>query len=431
MLYCSGLVLALFFFSHSKAQVDPCATTEKMVPIGTAGEEDMLRVYENIDATYMNKSGDALIFPTVVHIIHYGTIGDISDSQVVDGLRIVNEDFNRMNTDTSVTREYFKPFASAVGFKFVLAKLDSNGNPTSGIVRFDTSATPHPEPTDSDFNNVKFMSHWPAHMYYNIWLVISIQGGASGYAQYPGTNFTYGGPWETWGIVVKSNQWGTIGTSSADGRTGTHEVGHTFGLYHTFLSGTATCGSVCDTTGDEVCDTPPARYDNSYCYVTDNTCDNDTSGASSYLIDSIDQIENYMSYNSCQNMFTEGQSTRMRGFITSFPILQGLSSDSNLIATGLLPPLSVNEKAKGKKIRFSVYPNPGSGYFNVDIFGLGYEILYLTVCNSLGQEIMRLNKITNRSSSNYSFNLRSYPSGLYSVTLHTSTGVSSTTLIKE
>ncbi|HIO71627.1 MAG TPA: T9SS type A sorting domain-containing protein [Flavobacteriales bacterium] len=425
-------MMLVLLISFAVAQDHPCATGDKIIPIGLAGEGDLGRIHENITAAKTaGKSGDTLIFPTVVHIIHYSGFGDISDSQVADGLRVINEDFNRMNADTSVTRDYFKPFASAVGFKFILAKLDSNGDSTSGIVRFDTAATPHAEPFDSDFDNVKFMSHWPAHMYYNVWLVRSIQGGGAGYAQYPGTNFTYGGPWETWGIVVRNDQWGTIGSSNADGRTGTHEVGHTFGLYHTFLSGSANCGSVCDTTGDEVCDTPPAKDVNSSCNVTDNFCSNDTSGSSPFASDSVDQIENYMSYNSCQNMFSEGQRTRMRGFIAAFDTLQGLSSDANLIATGLLPPLSVPDIDGEGRMAFTIYPNPGAGRYTLKINPVVNEPIQVTVCNVLGQEILQLHELENHGYAKYALDLSAYPSGLYGVTLVTKGGVSSRKVLKE
>ena len=368
---------------------DKCGTGPSLIPENAQGVADLQNIRTRIaNAPFAKQQGDTLIFPTVVHIIHLNGVGNITDAQVADGLRIINEDFNRENPDTAATKSVFKPFASAVGFKFVLAKLDSVGDSTSGIVRIDTSATPHPEPFSSNFDNCKKISHWPANKYYNIWVVRYIQDGAAGYAQYPGTNFTYGGPWKTWGIVVRHDQWGTIGTSNADGRTGTHEVGHTFGLYHTFLNTSAGCGSICDTTGDEVCDTPPNTLTTS-CSQFSNTCSNDTLGTSFYDSNVVDQIENYMSYNSCQNMFSEGQKNRMRGFVASFPTLVGLSSDSNLLATGIIDEIPIgiaDNKELVSGIRVS--PNPFVSNVNVVIETTGKQALYkIRVVNVLGQEV--------------------------------------------
>ncbi len=157
-------------------------------------------------------------------------------------------------------------------------------------------------------------------------------------------------------MIIKSSVFGTIGTSTADGRTATHEIGHSLGLYHTFLSFSAGCAAECDTTGDEVCDTPPATP-TSACDTSSNTCSNDTLGPSAYTNDVIDQLENYMSYNSCQNMFSQGQTNRMQGFIDAYTLIQGLGADTNLVATGLLQlPIGI---ASESNISFSmeIWPN--------------------------------------------------------------------------
>jgi len=390
------LTILLFSILPAFAQLDPCGTGDKMIPRGNGSLKaynSLQRIHENIQFLQSaGKISDTIIFPTVIHIIHDNGVGDITDEQVMDGLRVINEDFNRMNADTSDTRDVFKPFAAAVKFKFLLAKLDSNGDSTTAIVRVDTSLIPHPEPTSQDFDNVKFISHWPSDMYYNIWLVRAIQDGPLGYAQYPGTDFTYGGPWETWGVVMRNDQFGTIGSSSAaDGRTATHEIGHTFGLYHTFLSSSAGCGSKCDTTGDEVCDTPPNTSSFS-CPQTKNSCSNDTSGPSAYTTDVVDQLENFMSYNSCQNMFSQGQRTRMKAMIASFPTLQNLSSDANLIATGLmLPTFAEMEDRNLAEINPLISPNPITDQFTVS-FGLQKPpedfSLYLT--DALGRKVLSI-----------------------------------------
>ncbi|MBL4653254.1 MAG: zinc-dependent metalloprotease [Flavobacteriales bacterium] len=380
---------ALAFFvclnSLGYSQDEKCATVSSLKHSGQPASEiaEIERIKQIIDQQYYSRDQDnILIIPTVVHMFYYTIesieleLGNISDEQVIDGLRVLNEDFSRQNADTTDTNPLFKEYAASIGFEFRLAQIDPNGQPTNGIVRIDTSMIPDPEPTEPNFNNVKYLSQWPADKYFNIWIVRSIAGGSLGYAQYPGTDFTYGGPWETWGPVVINSQWGTIGTSSADGRTATHEVGHCFGLYHTFLSQTASCGAECDTTGDEVCDTPPSLLDFNCAII--NSCSNDSLGSSPYPNDVIDQMENFMSYNSCQNMFTNGQKSRMLGFYNAFDTIVGLSTYSNLIATGVIPITTTEETIKSG-ISLKLYPNPTSEHLTIEIltpFTLGEIYLY-------------------------------------------------------
>ncbi|HIL66593.1 MAG TPA: hypothetical protein EYG43_01750, partial [Flavobacteriales bacterium] len=268
------------------AQSNWCGTSDKMIPSNPTIQEQNLmhKIRTTIANSSFNKSQDSLlIIPTVVHIIHFNGNGDITDLQVQDGMRVINEDFRRTNADTINGNPLFYPFADDCRIEFRLAKLDQNGDSTTGITRTDTSIYPHPEPTNANFNNVKYVSHWPSNMYFNIWLVRHISGGALGYAQYPGTAFTYGGPWVTYGPTIRSYEWGTIGSSTSDGRVGTHEIGHCLGLYHTFLSFSTGCGAECDTTGDQVCDTPPTTP--TFDCDTSNLCSNDLLGPSAFTMD--------------------------------------------------------------------------------------------------------------------------------------------------
>lgn len=264
--------------------------------------------------------------PVVFHVIHTNGPENISREQILDQIRVLNNDFNLLNGNRTKLRSVFNGLAADCQIKFELAKIDPNGNCTEGINRVYSSAGVQ---MDMTTEKVKSLINWNYKKYLNIWVVSSISGGVDGgevlgYACFPwATNATRDG------IVVKSDRVGTIGTAVASdsARTLTHEIGHWLGLYHTFQDG---C-----TGGDQIDDTPPVNgtFVNASCPAGGNSCTND-------FPDLPDMWENYMDYSNggCQTLFTLKQKSRMHGVLTngSYPRAAVVSS-ANLIATGVAP----------------------------------------------------------------------------------------------
>jgi PKD repeat protein len=247
--------------------------------------------------------------PVVVHVLHIGGSENISDEQVESQIAIMNEDYGKISGSNGD--------GSGVDTKvrFCLAKIDPNGHCTNGIVRVFSSLTNH-QTFERAF--LKQLSFWDNTRYMNIYLVKSISGGVLGYSSFPG------GPPDEDGMVVRHDVFGNIGTASSSlGRTASHEIGHWFGLYHTFNNG---CGTDVCLDGDYVCDTPPQASPSFSC-ATLNTCSND-------VPDVPDLKENYMNYtpDACKDMFTEGQKLRIQATLDSIRTV--IWSQENLIATG-------------------------------------------------------------------------------------------------
>ncbi len=343
------VILGTMMLSLTSLAQDWCAThtlAEQAIANNPALKQQLDAVWDMpapVIAESSNKRGRnaTYIIPVVFHVVHDNGIGDIPYEQLESAIEVLNEDFRRTNTDASNTRSIFQPYAVDSDIEFRIARVDPDGNCTNGVVRINA-----PSSTYDARDNVKSVSYWPSNRYLNIWVVNSIRnfsGGPGivlGYAQFPGF-----GSWNTYGIVCRNDRLGKfgVGTSVSDGRTLTHEVGHCLNLLHTFQSG---CGSSCNSSGDRVCDTPPAFEATYNCNLSQNTCSNDASGSSSVFGGNVvDQIENYMSYDDCQNMFSAGQRDRMHAVLNNTPQLANLISSSNLQATGVLNPQDILCKA--------------------------------------------------------------------------------------
>lgn len=262
------------------------------------------------------RGGTQYVIPVVFHIIHDNGPENISDEQVEDAVRILNDDFNKLNDDWDDVQSEFLAIVADVGITFRLAQKDPDGNCTSGITRTQS------ELTNDGTQDMKDLIQWPRNKYLNVWVAASADG-AAGYTFTPGS---VSDPWSAPadGIVLLHTYTGSIGTSQlSHSRTLTHEVGHWINLRHCWgPSNEPGLSSNCGLT-DLVSDTPPTEGWQG-CNLSGATC-------GSFL----DNVENYMEYAYCSKMFTNGQKTRMLAALNSSTAQRNqLWQPANLAATG-------------------------------------------------------------------------------------------------
>ena len=269
----------------------------------------------------MNIHTGPYVIPTVVHIIHEGGDENISKAQVLDQLRIMNEDLRKMNPDTVNIPAPWKTVAADCNMEFRLAQKDPSGNCTDGINRV------YSHLTNNARDNVKSVIQWDNTKYFNIWIVKSIDGGGSGggivlgFSSFPGLDPAKDG------IVIRSDCFGSIGTVVAAnydkwGRTTTHEVGHFMNLFHIWGDDNGLCSGT-----DYVTDTPNEGDQHFGCgtFPIYDNCSPSYPGI---------MFMNYMDYSdgNCVNMFTQGQKTRITTTLNG--TRSKLWSAANLVATG-------------------------------------------------------------------------------------------------
>jgi len=269
--------------------------------------------------------------PVVVHVVYNTAEQNISDQQVISQIKVLNQDYQRKNPDRFNTPQEFASVAASADIEFRLATRDPDDNPTNGIIRRQSDKSAFYTTT----NNIKYQNMggsdaWPSDEYLNIW-VGPLGMGVLGYAQFPG------GPAETDGVVINYKAFGTQGTVVAPftlGRTATHEVGHWLNLKH--ISGDGPCG-----VDDGVEDTPPTDRQHYGCMEGYSSCGN------------LDMVSNYMDYSDdgCMNLFTQGQSERMRSLFAPGGFRHAILSSRGLEATlpvvTITPPVEVQVSSIG------------------------------------------------------------------------------------
>ncbi len=333
----SWLVIILLFISFQlQAQQEKCGT----VSLNQGKSKERFEQWMNNmqlkrqlspQAKFQSEDAEPVYrIPVVVHVVHLGesegTGSNIPFEQIADQIRILNEDFRRLNTDTTETPVEFQPVAADTRIEFVLARQSPEGFATNGVVRVVGDRDDYGL---LDGDALATLSQWDPELYMNIW-VAPLRNNLLGYAQFPdselpGLSGAFTGP-DTDGIVIDFNFFGSVGNvvTRSLGRTTTHEVGHYLGLRH--IWGDGDCSA-----DDFVADTPLQESDSDTCPAHPQTS-----------CSSVDMFQNYMDYTTdrCMNLFTLGQKARMRIVLENSPRRRTL-----LNSPGLAEPIVLDDDA--------------------------------------------------------------------------------------
>ena len=289
----------------------------KLAQIAEADDELELLTAEYVADNYGRAGGGQYVIPVVFHIIHNNGPENSSNEQVIDAVRVLNDDFNKLNADWDNVNAAFLGLVADVGVQFRLATKDPFGNCTNGITRTVSTLTYQGD------QDMKDLVQWPRNKYLNVWVAASADG-AAGYTFRPNAvSQSWAASWD--GIVLLHNYTGSIGTSAPSrSRTLTHEVGHWINLAHTWGNSNEP-GLTSNCNGDDNVSDTPNTIGWTSCSLNGSTCG------------SLDNVENYMEYSYCSKMFTEGQKQRMLAALNSGTAQRNqLWQPSNLAATGVL-----------------------------------------------------------------------------------------------
>ncbi len=284
-------------------------------------EQQVFKEIQSDKSKNLKVKAEIIRIPVVIHVIHNNSAGliggltntNISNDQIYSQIKVLNEDYRKKTgTRGENTNTLFSGIAVDSEIEFFLATKEPDGKPSTGINRiYNLKNEWQIFGSGDDRAKLSDLSYWDSNKYLNIW-VMSIADDVLGYGEFPGGSGVDGietqdASEKTDGIFIDYRAFGReVGSNTSGlynlGRTTTHEVGHWFGLVHTW--GDAVCGT------DYCSDTPQISGPNRRSNCTDvfSTCNGTRTR---------NMIENYMDYSpdKCMSIFTMEQSKRIRAVL--------------------------------------------------------------------------------------------------------------------
>ncbi len=356
------LLLSSTFFLSAYGQ-RTCGTDKKMAEFYASNPQakmnrEALKDYLAHNDFKQSKRAGVITIPVVVHVLYKNGTQNVSDAQIASQIAVLNADFRKLNADfNTVVPAAFKPLGADLELAFCLATKSPNGSVTTGIERKSVSSS---FVFGNSYYKTAGLAAWDPTKYLNIW-VGKFDGVDENGQSWVGTlGFAYlpdaaGLPYD--GLCIGYDSFGTTGTATSPfnkGRTGTHEIGHYFGLEHIWGSANDdhdTCGSP---TNDDYCADTPNTYqayygqDNPVFPSNKYTCSNTANGA---------MFMNYMDYvnDNQMAMFTNDQKTIAQNTMTG--------PRASLLNSNACSLLAVNDVEKSNSI--NIFPNPAVNYISI------------------------------------------------------------------
>ena len=263
-----------------------------------------------------------LTIPIVFHITHggeaIGTGRNLSLERIQGQMDFLNACYQARNQgiENAPAR-----WADAVGnplLQFCIAKVDPNGNPTDGIIRYGNLVE-----GSAASDQFQQANQWDPNRYLNVYLTEVSNSGLCGYARLP-TSSLIGSSLD--GIIVDHDCFGS-GATGQSGNTLVHEIGHYLGLHHIWAGGGGAQGGSCST-DDGIDDTPncsgPSQF--SGCSNSSFPTGPESCGNEIMYINQMDYARD-----ACQIIFTKGQTGVMRAVLEGLPNSLGWGNRKALV----------------------------------------------------------------------------------------------------